>query len=100
MLYFCIALKGHVRNNPETGKFGNLGNFLKIHRKKDQILSQHMMHTGLSITHVQHSEPLVISTLPYVADIVTPEEQEQVFAASVHNLSKLAAVLLKECTRN
>jgi len=52
MLYFCIALKGHVRNNPETGKFGNLGNFLKIHRKKDQILSQHMMHTGLSITHV------------------------------------------------
>lgn len=36
MLYFCIALKGDVRNNPETGKFGNLGNFLKIHRKKDQ----------------------------------------------------------------
>ncbi|XP_078349063.1 F-box only protein 47-like [Oculina patagonica] len=31
-------------------------------------------------------------------DIVTPEEQEQVFAASVHNLSKVAAILLKECT--
>ena len=34
----------------------------------------------------------------YIADVVTPEEQEQVFAASVHNLSKLAAILLKECT--
>ena len=59
-----------------------------------------MVHIGLSITHAWHSEPLVISTLPYIADIVTPEEQEQVFAASVHNLSKLAAILLKECTKN
>lgn len=32
-----------------------------------------------------------------IADIVTPEEQEQVFAASVHNLSKMAAILLQEC---
>jgi len=34
----------------------------------------------------------------FVLDIVTPEEQEQVFVASVHNLSKMAAILLKECT--
>lgn len=49
---------------------------------------------------MMHFEPMVISTLPYIADTVTPEEQEQVFAASVHNLSKLAAILLKECTKN
>ena len=34
----------------------------------------------------------------FFADIITPEEQEQVFVASVHNLSKVAAILLKECT--
>ena len=54
--------------------------------------------TQHSAYNIWYSEPLVISTLPYIADIVTPEEQEQVFAASVHNLSKLATILLKECT--
>lgn len=61
---------------------------------------QNMMHAGLSTTHAWYFEPMVISTLPYIADTVTPEEQEQVFAASVHNLSKLAAILLNECTKN
>ena len=41
---------------------------------------------------------LINFILFYVVDVVTPEEQEQVFAASVHNLSKVAAILLKECT--
>lgn len=31
-------------------------------------------------------------------DVTTPEEQEQVFAASIHNLTKIAAIFLKECT--
>lgn len=31
-------------------------------------------------------------------DATTPEEQEQVFAASIHSLAKIAAILLRECT--
>ncbi|XP_074637810.1 F-box only protein 47-like [Acropora palmata] len=33
-------------------------------------------------------------------DVVTPEEQEQVFAANVHNLCKMASILLQECAEN
>lgn len=32
----------------------------------------------------------------YFVDVTTPEEQEQVFVASVHNLAKVAAIFLKE----
>ena len=36
----------------------------------------------------------------FLADVVTPEEQEQVFAANVHNLCKMASILLQECAEN
>ena len=36
----------------------------------------------------------------FLADVVTPEEQEQVFAANVHNLCKMAGILLQECAEN
>lgn len=36
----------------------------------------------------------------FLADVVTPEEQEQVFAANVHNLCKMAGMLLQECAEN